>query len=878
MRPTGARPGAPGQPGARGFIALLSLATYLPIATIALVAQQDSRVFPGGIAMLWSDLKFAVRGLIGAPGLSAAAVLALALGIGPNTAIFSIVYATLLVPLPYSEPDQLVRVSPMMGESQSRTSPAEYLEWKERATSFQSLEAFWPGRALNLATADAPERVVARQVTPGGYRIFGDGIFLGRDFHADEGEPGKQHVVLLSHRLWRERFGADRTIIGRDIRMDSIPYTVVGVLAPGHWDRTPANVWIPISLTPAQIANRQFHQFIVDGRLKPGVTIEQAQHEMDVIAADLARRFPDSNAGRTVRVVPLATAIVDVRRTLAGANLRTLLWSLLAAVSFVVLMACVNVANLLLSRGATREHEIAIRAALGASRGHLVRLAMMEGLVLAAVGGALGTLASVWILDGILAMLPPNSLASTADPRLNLPVLLFAIGAAMFAGALCGSAQAWQAARTSFNETLKQASRSATGHGRRRLRHALVVVEFALAVTLLAGAGLMILSFWNRTRVDLGIRTDHILTFGLPVNNARFSSAAEIDGFYRQILERIQAVPGVAEASVSSGLPLLGLGVPRTFSVIGQPEAQRSLRPSVGVRMVTPGFFETFGIRMMQGRALTDRDNASAQGVVVVNERFVRLFLNGQDPIGQHVAIDDIVTQTGNRVLARGIPSARASSSGVEWQIVGVFRDVSNAEPFGEPKAPEIYVPFAQSPWATAMVAVRTTTRPELLRSSLAAAVNTVAPALPLVDVRTMEQIVGERLAPDGFNMVLYGGLAALALILATLGIYAVMAFTVVQRTAEIGLRMALGAGHNQVRLQILREGATLAASGLILGLVGAYALGRAMQAMLFGTGALSVPVVLVAGLVLLGAALVACYVPARRASAVDPLIALRQS
>ena len=425
------------------------------------------------------------------------------------------------------------------------------------------------------------------------------------------------------------------------------------------------------SSTPGEIANRHFRPLIVDGRLNPGVTIEQAQQEMDIIAADLARRFPDSNAGRTARVVPLETAIVDSRRTLAGANLRTLLWSLLAAVSFVVLMACVNVANLLLSRGATCEHETAIRAALGATRGHLVRLAMMEGLVLAAVGAALGALASVWILDGILAMLPPHTLASTVDPRLNL-----------------------------------------------------------------------------------------------------------------------------------------------------------------------------------------------------VNERFVRLFLSGRDgrdPMAQRVAMEDITAPTG-------------SGSRVEWHIVGVFRDVSNEEQFGEPKTPEIYVPFAQSPWPQATVAVRTTTRPELLRSSLAAAVNTVAPALPLVDVRTMEQIVGERLAPAAFNIVLYGGLAALALVLATLGIYAVMAFTVVQRSAEIGLRMALGAGHNQVRLQILREGATLATVGLVLGLAGAYALGRAVQAMLFGTGALSLPVVLVAGLVLLGAALVACYVPARRASSVDPLIALRQS
>jgi len=829
--------------------------------------------------MLWSDLKFAVRGLIGAPGLSAAAVVALALGIGPNTAIFSIVYATLFAPLPYSNPDQLVRVSPMVGEVQDRVSPAEYLEWKKRATSFQDLEAFRPGRTLNLAARGAPELVIARQVTPGGHRMLSERVWLGRDFRPDEDQPGKQHVVILTHRLWRERFGADRDIIGRDVRMDSIPYTVIGVLEPGSWDRTPANIWIPISFTPAEIANRQLGPLIVDGRLKPGVTVAQAQQEMNLIAADLARQFPDTNARRTVRVVPLDTAILNSSRTMvAGTRLQTLLWSLLTAVSFVVLMACVNVANLLLARGVTRERETAIRAALGATRGRLVRLALIEGVLLAAIGGALGVLASVWILQGILAMLPPFSLASTVDPKLNLQVLLFALGATMFAGALSGSAHAWQAGRTNFNDTLKQSGRGEIGHGRRRLLHALVVIEFALAVTLLGGAGLTILSFWNRTQVDLGVRTDHILTFGLPVNEERFSSAAEIDGFYRQLLERLQAVPGVAEASVSSALPLLGFGAPRKFSVVGQPEDERSLRPNVGVQMVAPEYFETFGIRMVQGRALNDRDGMSAQRVAVVNERFVRLFLDGRDPVGQRVAMDDIVPKVGNRALAGGSPGGLASGSRVEWHIVGVFRDVSNVEQFGEPKAPQMYVPFAQSPSLQAMVAVRTTTRPELLQSSLAAAVHAVDPALPLVSIRTMEQIVGERLAPDRFNILLYGGLAALALLLATLGIYGVMAFSVMQRTAEIGLRMALGAGRNQVRLQILREGATLAIGGLVLGLVGAYALGRTMQSMLFGTGALSLPVVLVTGLVLLGTALAACYLPARRASTVDPLIALRHS
>jgi putative ABC transport system permease protein len=827
--------------------------------------------------MVWSELETAVRGLKRTPWLSAAAVVALALGIGPNTAIFSIVYATVLAPLPYSNPDQLARVTPMVGNVPDRASPAEYLEWKKRATSFQALEAFRPGRTLNLAIGDTPEIVIARQVTPGGHSMLSERMFLGRDFRADEDQPGKQHVVLLTHRLWRERFGADPDIIGRDLRMDSIPYTVVGVLEPGSWDRAPANVWIPISFTPAEIANRQLHSLIVDGRLKPGVTVEQAQQEMNTIAADLARQFPDSYAGRTVRLVPLDTAILNSSRTMVpGTGLQTLLWSLLAAVSFVVLMACVNVANLLLSRGVTRERETAIRAALGATRARLVRLALMEGVVLAAIGGAVGVLASAWILEGILAMLPPFTLASTADPKLNVPVLLFTLGATMIAGALSGSVQAWQAGRTNFNDTLKQSGRSQIGRGRRRLLHALVVVELALAVTLLGGAGLTMLSFWNRTRVDLGVRTDHILTFGLPVNQKRFSSAEEVDGFYRQVLEKLQAVPGVAKASVSSGIPLLGSGVSRQFRVVGQPEGARSSRPSVGVQRVTPEYFETFGVRMQQGRALNDRDGISAQGVAVVNERFVRLFLDGRDPVGQRVVIDDIVPDIGKQTVMGGSLSGPAPDA-EEWHIVGVFRDVSNVEQLGELKSPQIYIPFAQSPTPQGMVAVRTTTSPEHLQSSLAAAVRAVDPALPLVSIRTMEQVVGERLAPDRFNILLYGGLAALALLLATLGIYGVMAFTVSQRTAEIGLRMALGAGHNQVRLQILREGATLATGGLVLGLVGAYALGRTMQSMLFGTGALSVPVVLVTGLVLLLTALAACYVPARRASAVDPLIALRQ-
>src|SRR5262245_20934814 len=538
-----------------------------PAAARALRPSLELIERKGGIRMgsFIQDLRIGARTLVKKPGFTLIAVLSLALGIGPNTAIFSVVYATLLAPPPYSNPDQLVIVWSQARGSRDGTSPADYLEWKEQATSFQYLEPIWP-RGFNLATTEAPERVRARQTSTDGHRMYEEGVWLGRDFAPDEDQPGKNHVALLRHRLWRERFGSDPGVIGRDIRLDGTPYKVIGVLRPGVHDRVPADLWIPLQMKPDEIANSQLRPLLVTGRLKAGVTIEQTQQEMNVIAARLAERFPDSNAGRSV-------SVEAHQNNFLTADFVKNLWLLLAAVSFVVLIACVNIANLLLSRGAVREREIAIRAALGATRGRLARLVLTESLALAAAGGALGALSSVWILQGILAILPRFMLPAEADPRLSLPVLLFTLAATALSGLLCGAAQAWQASRADWNDALKKAGRGAAGSGRRRLRHALVVVEFAMAVTLLAGAGLTILSFWNRTQVDLGVRTDRILTFGLPVNEGRFTSAAQIDDFYRSLLERFRAVPGVVHASVSApALPLLGAGFPRQFSIVGQTD------------------------------------------------------------------------------------------------------------------------------------------------------------------------------------------------------------------------------------------------------------------------------------------------------------------
>jgi putative ABC transport system permease protein len=445
-----------------------------------------------------------------------------------------------------------------------------------------------------------------------------------------------------------------------------------------------------------------------------------------------------------------------------------------------------------------------------------------------------------------------------------MPVLFSALLTTTMCGLLFGSAPAWQASRIDLNETLKQSHRTSIGSGRRRLRQSLVVVELALAVTSLAGAGLAIYSFWNRTQVDLGIDTARTLTFSVPVTQEQLNTPERIEAFYRQLLERLRAVPGVTHASVSTGLPLQRGPFGMPFHLAGSPACESTSCPSVGVRIVSTEYFETLGASIVRGRAFTDTDTANSLPVVLVSQLFVDQYLRGLDPLRQRIELS--------------LPDSRAPNAGpAAQQIVGVFRTINNSEQLGDVSGPELVLPFWQHPLLDASVAVRTAGDAAAIRAAAAAAVKTIDPNLPLVDVRTMTEIVGERLTSDRLNVALYGGLAAVALLLAVLGVYGVMAFSVARRTPEIGMRMALGAGQQHVRRLILREGAMLSAGGLALGVARAYMLGRAMQSTLFGTGALNVPVLLVVSAVLVGSALLACYLPARRASAVDPMIALRQ-
>jgi putative ABC transport system permease protein len=781
-------------------------------------------------------------------------VLTLALGIGATTAIYTVLYATFLAPMPYPNADQLVMVWLRNSEGRDQVSTGDFLDWKRESTVFQDLNA-WSGGSFNLSTSERPEQVPGHVTTPGWFKMQGFHFSLGRDFMSEEGELGKEHVVILEHRLW-ERLGANRNIIGQQIRMNGELYTVVGVLAPGVADRLPVQLAVPLTFKPEQI-NHDFHWLLVMGRLKPGISLAKAQADMDVVARRIGQDHPESNKSWGAGVEPLRNDFIP-RETLFTLHL------LMGAVGFVLLIACVNVANLLLARGTARQKEVAVRAALGATRWALFTQFLIESLVLAVVGALVGIGVGEAIVKGVVAIMPPSTLASEAEAgiQISLPILLFTLVTTMVAAVLFGCAPAWQASGVDPNDALKEGGRAGTSSARQQLRRTLVVVEFALALTLLAGAGLAIHSFWNLAQVDLGVRTDHILTFSLPVPEGRLSHPEQIVAFYRQLLEKLQYVPGVSRAEAESGMPLEGTGFGMAFSVVGKPIVDPSARPSAGFQLVTPGYFQIFGIRVVQGRSFTEQDVAGTVPVAMVNENFVRHYLPGLDPLTQRLAINQI------------IPGVPKPGPPMEWQIVGVFHNVRSGglrEDF-----PEIDVPFWQSPWPQAGMAVRTTGDPEALTQSIAAAVSSMDSDLPIADVRTMEQIVSESLGPDRFKTILYGTFAGFALLLAAIGIYGVMAFAVAQRTHEIGLRMALGAGRENVLFLILKEGMVLALAGLALGLIGACLVGRTMNGMLYGVGTIDITAFGGVAIVLLASAILACYVPARRAAKVDPMVALR--
>jgi len=799
------------------------------------------------------DTRFGLRLLRRNPGFTAVAVVALTLGIAASTAIFSIVYAAYLEPLPYRHADRLVMVWSRVNGNRSVVSPADFVDWKQQAAAFAEINA-WSWRQVNLATNDRPEQVQVGPATPGFLAMFGYGhpLALGRTFIEEEGTPGKDQVVILSHRLWQERFGGDPKIIGRQIRIDGTPHTVVGVLSAGPSDENQNRLWVPLAFTPEQL-KRDERWLLVMAVLKPGVTIEQANANMAAVAARLATMYPATNTGSGVSVEPLRNNFVSEKTKAA-------LWLLVGAVGFVLLIACANVANLLLARGTARRRELAVRASLGATRGQILRQLITESLVLALVGGVLGVALAYALVDGIMTLMPPFTLQTEVHVRLSVPVLLFTLAISATSGVLFGAAPAWQGAHAGTNEALKEAGR-ALSPGRHRLRHALVTVEFALALTLLTAGGLAIQSFFKLANVDLGFRIERLLTFTLPVAEGRLAGAEKATAFYRELLERLHTVPGIVSASVSVFMPFRGqtsLG----FAIAGRPANDAARRRQATINTASPEYFRTLGIRITRGRGFTDADRIGGQPVVLVNETFVRQYLSGVDPLTQRVVLD-------------AVPNVEQLGPGIERQIVGVYADVRNG--LQNDVLPGIDLPFWQVPWPQTTVAVRTAGEPTGLHQSIAAVIQTMDPDLAMGDVRTMEQIVSDSMATDRFNTVLFGSFAAVALLLAAVGIYGVMAFAVAQRTHEIGVRMALGAGRRRVVAQVLREGMTTTLIGVVLGSVGAYYVARSMRAIVQDVGAVDLTAYIAVTLTLLAAAVVACLVPATRAASVDPMIALRQ-
>src|SRR5689334_20203474 len=631
--------------------------------------------------LLKQNLSFGLRTLIKNKGFTITAVLTLALGIGATTAIFSVVYAV-FEPMPYPKSNQLVMVWTRQRGNRNTVAAGDFVEWQRRSTSFQAMNA-WAGVTSNIATDDRPEQLPGSCRTPGFFTMEGLPLQLGRDFRPEEGQPGNDHVVILSNRLWSGHFNSNRDLVGKAIRMNGEPYTVVGVLQPGTYDRLNSQFFIPLTLQPEQITHDSNFNPVM-ARLKDGVTLAQAQAEMDTIAAQLQSEFPRTNADRGVSVEPLHLDFVT-RET------RRNLWLLLGAVGFLLLIACVNVANLLLARGTARQREVALRAALGASRTRLFSQFLTESLILALVGGALGVLLAKAIVSAIEAVMPPvgTMLPSEANIRLSIPVLLFTIGVTTLAGLLFGAAPAWQATRFDLNEVLKLGGRTGSGGARRNALRVLVVAEFALALTLLATGGLALRGFWNLTRIDLGINTDRVLTFGLPVPQKRFQDADQIRAYYQQMLERIKAVPGVTKVAATTGAPARGAGFGVRVGIVGQPPvANPAERPGAALQMVTPDYIDTLGIQLTKGRNFDERDTATNARVAIVNEYFAQRFFPGADPIGQRVLVDEVA------------PGKPRSGQQLEWQIVGVFHNVRGAgvrEDYSE-----IDVPFAQSPWPQA--------------------------------------------------------------------------------------------------------------------------------------------------------------------------------
>jgi len=801
------------------------------------------------------DLRYGVRSLLKRPGLTAVALITLALGIGVNTAIFSAIDSVMLRPLPFKDPESLVAVwehTTALGIAQNEFAPANYFDLRDQNQVFEDLGAFGP-LSVNLTGEGEPEQLEGQLVTANVFKLLGVQPQLGRTFASDEDQKGREYVAVLSDALWARRFNRDPKVINRNITLNGESFTIVGVMPPNFFfPEREIEIWVPWAMVPGQAEGRGDHYFRLVARLKPGVNREQANAEAESIAARLAAAYPRTNEG-------LGFVVNSFHQDYVG-DLRRPMLVLFAAVGLVLLIACANVANLMLAQATTRRREIAIRMALGASRWAIARQMLTESLLLATAGGLLGVLGAIWGVEALSKLLP-ESLSKLQAIGVDSRVFLFTLGVTMLTALAFGAVPAFHAARANPGNTLGETGRDLSGGvSGRYLRRVLVVAEVAVAVVLLVGAGLLMRSFQRLRQVDIGFKPDKLLTMRMVLPMPKYAKPENRRAFYDELLRRVDELPGVESAGMISFLPLSTSGMKFSFSVEGRNQPNDMQLPFALYRVVSPDYFNALGVALQRGRLFDSRDSATSTPAIIINRHLAEQFWPGEDPTGKRLKIGP------------------ADSPNPWATVVGVVGNVRQAGLYGE-LLPELYVPYAQErrPWvAPRDLVVRVNGDSAALTGAVREAVWAVDKDQPVSNVRTMDQVFAAAVSRERFQMLLLALFATLALVLACVGLYGVISYAVAQRTHEIGVRMALGAQSRDVLRLVIRQGMVLTVAGLLLGIGVGLLATRVMADMLFGVTATDAVTFASVGGLLVVVAFLACYVPARRATKVDPLIALR--
>ncbi|MBA4138845.1 MAG: hypothetical protein C0518_16190 [Opitutus sp.] len=792
-----------------------------------------------------NDFRLALRQLRQSPGFTALALLTLALGIGACTAIFTVVNSVILRPLAYPESERLmiIRETNLPQFPEFSVSPANYRDFA-KAEAFSSIYVV-QGFSYNLTGRGEPQRVIGQRASAGIFDVLGTAPALGRTYTADEEQPGKNNVVILSHAFWQNQFAGSRDIVGQSITLNNTPHTVIGVMPEGFRRGTTTQVYAPFSLNEQQWANRGGHYLTAYARLKPGVTHEQARVQLETIAARLAEQFPDTNKNWGVLAKPwLEYATGDIRPTL---------FALLGAVGFLLLIACANVANLLLARATARQREISVRAALGATRWHILRQLLAESLVLGLTGGVLGVWVGHWGLKAMLAIAPPN-LPRAAEIALDGRAVLFTVAVALVTGIAFGLVPAIQSLKINLVDALKDGSRGTSDARRHWVRSGLVVTEIALALVLLTGAGLLMRSFTKLAHTPPGFEPENALFVQVTAPATKYDTREKQAAFIEALLSRFGALPGVQAAGATQAMPFSETDYVLGLEIEGRAVPQSEL-PSTNYFAVSPDYFPAMGIKLLRGRGFTEQDRAGSPRVAIISQALADKFFPGQDPLGKRIHMTNGPTT---------------------WrEIVGVVNEIKHAS-VDQETTPQTYEPLAHTPFTNLGFVLRTAGDPAAIAATVRREVYAVDPDQPVARTELLTKLVTDSTARQRFAMTLFGVFSSLALLLAAIGIYGVMAYAVTQRTNEFGVRLAIGASPGDILLLVLKEGGKLAAFGIVAGLLGSLAAGQAIQSMLFQTGARD-PVVFGAIAALLGGvALLACLIPALRATRVDPQVALR--